>query len=373
MNFAVNLEPPRSRIIINESHTSKHLSNLIQNHPFNFELLVLLDQGLFQSSLENNAQSMLNNILTQKHSHYYVGSMCPIFLLSLLDELKDQQCAIYVHSIGSKTESANQIAIFPNNNVSDNEHTIYLRVNKDTYEQLGLEGSLVETFTHHNYHDKLYKSQYKIVIHYPINSKSILERVNWAFQKLSNCNVLCSVYRKEQNGEYKSLDMQTIFQNLNRKLNLKYVTNFSMINGYGSDVQISKHTLPVFRRGSDESSELVKEVLHTFGAISTEIPLDSIVSISGLECEEQKTRNMLLLSVTGFIPPHVVSDMSALLQNQQSHTNWSCILVRGVEDSVVSWKENAHGYGMSGENDYAIIFKENQIISCQILGQLDQL
>ena len=51
---------------------------------------------------------------------------------------------------------------------------------------------------------------------------------------------------------------------------------------------------------------------------------------------------------------------------------WLCLSVNGFVDSITSWKNYEHGYGISGENDYKyIIFQDESYWLLQTLGQDD--
>jgi hypothetical protein len=371
MNLANGIEPPRSRIIINENHTINHLNNLVMNHPFNFSIDVIVNSHSYNKSHFEQILSKHQWFSCNASPKYF--AMLLQHVLSLDESSSNSNHVLYLHTIGGRSESANMIAIYPKFDTKEKKHVMYLQVDKDTYEQLGLEGSLVDTFTHHNYHDRLYKSQYKVIQEWPIKSQKVLDRVMWALERLSDTPALLSVY-KQEGDNYTSTNLKPIIQSLNNE-STAGSCKYKIIDGFGTDPVVTQLTVPIIENEDYTNENLVREVIHTTGCLSTKVPITSLAEIlDNLEITD-KERSITHLAVKGYIPPHTILNLVSLLKNQQrqQQSEWDSIFVRGIEDCVVSWKENAHGFGLSGENDYALIFKGNDFISCQIVGQLDQL
>lgn len=176
-----------------------------------------------------------------------------------------------------------------------------LQVDKDTYEQLGLQGKKSKFKV-----DMLHSTRFRITVDLAAKSfvpnRKLYERVMWALKKLENAHVLLSVYNEK--GE--CVEPNKLLEN----------AKFSKVQGYGDSrhFKFKNIKIPVEIQ-EDESS--MKKMINFLGSVSCGIPQlyeHQDISFMLMDLEKSKTyEGAYLIRFEGFIPPKKVqSDLDLL-------------------------------------------------------------
>ncbi|XP_066480959.1 ribonuclease P protein subunit p40 isoform X2 [Tiliqua scincoides] len=115
-------------------------------------------------------------------------------------------------------------------------------------------------------------------------------------------------------------------------------------------------------QGEPESACSAQEFFEWLGAILNQVDLDNISSnfLSTYSCPQPGTviEQTLLCTVTGFIVPekiiHLLEQICCYFEEPKL-AHWISLIVHGFADSPVSWRESEHGFLKGGENLYSFV------------------
>ncbi|XP_061447233.1 ribonuclease P protein subunit p40 isoform X2 [Rhineura floridana] len=115
-------------------------------------------------------------------------------------------------------------------------------------------------------------------------------------------------------------------------------------------------------QGEPEAACSAQEFFEWLGAIFTHVGLENTSSsfLSTYSCPQPSTlvEQALLCTVTGFILPekiiHLLEQIRSYFEEPKL-ADWISLVVHGFADSPVSWKESEHGFLKGGENLYNFV------------------
>jgi len=287
-------------------------------------------------------------MLYQKENFYYLVEMSLVDLLdSVFINTYLKKGNFYALSHNSNVDTDSTFAIIPTGK-------LFLSLDKDTYEQFGLEGKL-SSFP------ALKKRRKNITINLSakdfIPGKKYYERVKWCLGRLSTVKFLCSWTLDSKISEIEFPQGAKVSK-IPLEISQKVYTPLKIPKLEGCIDKID-----------DSQGELMENFYEWLGLIScgatSSIDYSASVSsfVSSFECPldfNENIKTCISIKAKGFIIPSVISYMvSSLRQLMSSSTTseipWTCVHSWGFLDSPISWNENEHGYLLSGENDYTFV------------------
>ncbi|KAJ8277022.1 hypothetical protein GJAV_G00070590 [Gymnothorax javanicus] len=342
-----NLEKcPRNLLVCEKSsflnENSRHATH-VSKHFFNYKVSVLIPEcGTIPSGLKNVVSSF---------SKYYLVKNLPVYKL-LEEEFLEKvvkKGGLYALSHQTKIDQDNTFALLPSGQV-------ILSVDKDTYEQLGLEGK-PSRYNH--------KQPMRYVVTLDMTDKSLApggkryKRVMWALQEkipLAS-DFLLGRYNKGRDG----VDLlQSFFSEYGCK-ELRASFSTQTLRDLLCPVLDSTNL-----RDSSQSCS-PPEFLEWLGAVTMEISCNNEASsfVSTYCCPEPQSSvsQALLCTITGLLLPE---DIYCLLEELRQYfseprfTSWVSMTVHGFADSPVSWGSIEHGFHKGGENFYTFVLFKNQ-------------
>ncbi|XP_068090714.1 ribonuclease P protein subunit p40 isoform X2 [Hyperolius riggenbachi] len=109
------------------------------------------------------------------------------------------------------------------------------------------------------------------------------------------------------------------------------------------------------------------ELFEWLGAISNDINCNNHASnfVSSFCCPEPNTviEKAYLCTITGFITPGKILKLLQLLReyfHEPKLSHWVSLMVHGFADSPVSWREGEHGFFKGGDNLYNFVIFNNE-------------
>jgi hypothetical protein len=362
-NFGHGIEPPKSSIEVITSSFSNPKSthnSVITSHPFNFNIDIFVPQ---QDNIDTTRVLSELEIVKEEH-FYYVCELSGPQLVKLCQSITLQpDHYIYIMTICANSENSNIIAVYPLIKAENKfTHEMVLRLDKDTYERMGLQGSKGKDNSHTKTEHNISVIRRKFPLkHYENTEKGELARLTWAMERVNPVKVLLAIYSTKTQTPV-SFDHE--------------LSSFVRVQGYGDQLFTSTMNdvaIPDLFTYQDETWENHERILHWLGLASCRYE-------SELRLADEKERGMIyeevvrplevkfkgqlhLIRLRGFIPPHkIVNILNRARQVIQSSlaAPWCAITVSGFEDSPVSFNGLDHGYGISGENDYTFIIEGQQ-------------
>ncbi|KAG8442438.1 hypothetical protein GDO86_011282 [Hymenochirus boettgeri] len=327
----------KSKFLDEKSRHSAH----VEDHYYNCSVSVLLPEcGCLPESIKNAVDNF---------GKYYLVKNLPVheFVREKFINSFVKKGAFYALSHQTRIDQDNSVALLPTGK-------LVLSVNKDTYEELGLEGkpSLYSGKTPMRYIIKVDLTEGGI----SPGSKKI-QRVTWAFTEKKPLK----------------LDFLLAWDNAEAPFILSY---FSDYNCKECCFKISSRVLrdfpcPILRsgelRGKDEESCSSEELFDWLGAASNIIECGNHSSsfTSSYCCPHPNTvvDQINLLTIHGFLIPEKIHYLIQQLReyfDEPKLTRWVSLIVHGFADSPVSWRECEHGYFKGGENLYSFTVFHNQ-------------
>ncbi|XP_028659781.1 ribonuclease P protein subunit p40 isoform X2 [Erpetoichthys calabaricus] len=289
------------------------------------------------------------NALVNSFEKYYLVKNVPVY------ELVEQQFidrfvkkgSVYALSYNTQIDQDNTVALLPTG-------TLILSVDKDTYEELGLEGK---------------SSQYshKAVMRYVItvDLKSLVpgtaknKRVMWALKEklLVKCDFLI-MWNSPGDEDF---SLSTHFEKYQCKEHAPAV----------STKVLRDLPYPVIQscdlRGNPEKSCDASEFMEWLGAVTSEIECNNEASnfLSTFCCPEPSSvmEKAYLCTVTGFLLPENICKLLEQLCHyfdEPKFAQWTSLTVHGFADSPVSWGSAEHGFHKGGENFYNFVVFKNR-------------
>ncbi|XP_059580343.1 ribonuclease P protein subunit p40 isoform X2 [Alligator mississippiensis] len=292
-------ETPRHLLVCERSHVrherSRHAAR-VRGHAYNCRVSFLIPEcGVLPEPLKS---------VTTDMGEYYLVKNLPLHELVAQEFIsafvKTGSC--YALSYNTRIDQDNTAALLPTGK-------LILSVDKDTYEELGLQGrpsrysgKKIMRYSADGSTLMSYFSKHQIQAHQPKITFSTLRNLQ--------CPVLCS-----------------------------------------NELQ-----------GKPEESCSAQELFEWLGAVFSNVELDnkSFSFVSTYCCPEPSTMmdQAYLCTITGFILPEKIIqllDQLCAYFDDPKLAQWVTLTVHGFADSPVSWRENEHGFQKGGENLYNFV------------------
>ncbi|XP_074753991.1 ribonuclease P protein subunit p40 isoform X4 [Athene noctua] len=296
-------QAPRHLLVCEKGHArharSRHAAH-VRDHAYNCRVSFLIPEcGILPEVLKSTIADI---------GEYYVVRNLSIHELvahEFIDAfVKKGSC--YALTYNTKIDQDNTAALLPNGK-------LILSVDKDTYEELGLQGR---------------PSQY--------SGKKIM-------RYSAEGSTLMSYFSKNQ------------IQALKPKI------TFSMLRDLQCPVLQSNEL-----QGKPDESCSTEELFEWLGAVLNQVSLDNKSSsfISTYCCPQPNTivEKAFLCTITGFIIPEKIIQLLEQLCSyfgEPKLAYWLTLTVHGFADSPVSWRESEHGFHKGGENLYNFVIFRN--------------
>ncbi|CAB1317926.1 unnamed protein product [Coregonus sp. 'balchen'] len=326
---------PRSLLVCEKSnfeHEKSRHDTHVSKHYFNHKVSVVIPEC---GALPSRLASVINNF-----SKYFLVKNLPVYEFLDKDFLENVvwNGALYALSYKTSIDQDNTIALLPSSQ-------LILSVDKDTYEQLGLEGKPSQ-YNH--------RRPMRYVVTIDLTDKSMAtegKRYQRVLSSLRERVPLKSDFllARHSSGADGDRVLQTLLSRYQWKEHKPVVSSHTL-----KDLPCpSLHALDL--RGDQQSCDP-----HSF--------LDDNTAASFLStyvCPEPQTlvSQALHCTVSGLLLPE---DIYSLLQelrryfDEPKFTSWLSLTVHGFMDSPVAWGDTEHGFLKGGENFYNLVFFQNQ-------------
>ncbi|XP_025925358.1 ribonuclease P protein subunit p40 isoform X1 [Apteryx rowi] len=338
-------QAPRHLLVCEKSHArharSRHAAH-VRDHAYNCRVSFLIPEcGILPEVLKSTIADvgeyyLLRNLsLHELVTHEFIDTF-----------VKKGSCHALTYN--TKIDQDNTAALLPTGK-------LILSVDKDTYEELGLQGR---------------PSQYsgKKVMRYIItidlmdpsfhpDSKKH-KRVLWALKekKPLEFDFLLAWYNTGAEGS----TLMSYFPK-NQIQTLKPKITFSTLRDLQCPVLQSNEL-----QGKPEESCSTEELFEWLGAVLNQVSLDnkSFSFLSTYCCPQPNTivEQAFLCTITGFIIPETIIQLLEKLCcyfDEPKLAHWLTLTVHGFADSPVSWRESEHGFHKGGENLYNFVVFRN--------------
>ncbi|XP_010893663.1 ribonuclease P protein subunit p40 isoform X2 [Esox lucius] len=335
---------PRSLLVCEKSsfeHEKSGLNNHVSKHYFNHKVSLVIPEC-------GSPPPQLASVI-QTFSKYFLVKNLPVYEFLEEDFLENvvRHGGLYALSYKTLIDQDNTIALLPNSQ-------LILSVDKDTYEQLGLEGKASQ-YSH--------KCPMRYVVTVDLTDKSMAPGGKRYQRVLSSLKDRLPLKSDFLLARHRS-DGDRVLQSLLSRYHWK---DYSPV--------VSTHTLRDLSCPSLQSKDLHGDQCscdpHSFlewlGAVSNGVSCDNAATdfLSTYVCPEPKTAisQVLHCAVSGFLLPE---DIYSLLQelrryfDEPKFTSWLSLTVHGFMDSPVSWGDREHGFHKGGENFYNVVLFKNQ-------------
>ncbi|TUE70086.1 Ribonuclease P protein subunit p40 [Bagarius yarrelli] len=333
---------PRRLLVCEKSNflndASRHEAHVLK-HSFNYKVSLLIPEcGILPADVAN---------VISKFSSYYLVRELPVYRFLEEDMLKIiKEVRFYALSYKTRLDEDNSFALL--------NKKLILSLDKDTYEQLGLEGK-PSLYNH--------RIAMRYVVSVDLTDKALIpgaKRYQQVLQSLKErvplrSDFLLTDCYSDQDGQLKVLLSQYTYEKCRPTLSTQSLRDLLCPSLQSSDLQGAK------------LSCTPEQFLEWLGAVNLNISCKNIAAsfLSTYTCPEpcSLVSQMLLCTVTGFIPP---KDISALLQQLRRYfdtpkfTAWLSVTVHGFVDSHVSWGTTEHGFLKGGENFYNMVCFKNK-------------
>uniref|UniRef100_A0A8C9MF94 Ribonuclease P/MRP subunit p40 n=1 Tax=Serinus canaria TaxID=9135 RepID=A0A8C9MF94_SERCA len=336
---------PRHLLVCERGHArhprSRHAAH-VRDHAYSCRVSLLIPEcGMLPEVLKSTIADI---------GEYYLVRNLPIHELvahEFIDAfVKKGSC--YALTYKTKIDQDNTAALLPNGK-------LILSVDKDTYEELGLQGRPSR------YSGKKVM-RYIITIDltdagfHPESKKH--NRVLWALKekKPLEFDFLLAWYNTGAEGS----TLMSYFSK-NQIQALKPKITFSTLRDLQCPVLKSNDL-----QGKPEESCSTEELFEWLGAVLNQVSLDNKSSsfLSTYCCPEPNTvvEKAFLCTITGFIIPEKIIQLLEQLCcyfGEPKLAHWLTLTVHGFADSPVSWRESEHGFHKGGENLYNFVIFRN--------------
>ncbi|KAK1173671.1 ribonuclease P protein subunit p40 [Acipenser oxyrinchus oxyrinchus] len=341
-----NLEKtPRHLLVCEKSNFKNEKSRHgihVENHYFNYRVSVLIPEcGALPAGLSTIGSSF---------GKYYLVKNLPVYEIveqQFLD-LCVKKGSFYALSYNTRIDQDNSAALIP-------AGKLILSVDKDTYEELGLEGQQSQ-YSH--------KAVMRHIITIDLTDASFApgtkkyKRVIWALKekKPLACDFLMA-WHPSGEGDF---SLSSYFAKYQCKEHTPSVST-KILRDIPSPV-ISGGEL----KGKPEESCDSQEFLDWLGAASADIDCNNEASsfLSTYCCPEPSVvmGQACLWTVTGFLLPEKIYMLLEQLRHyfdEPKLAHWTTLTVHGFADSPVSWGVAEHGFHKGGENLYNFVIFRN--------------
>ncbi|XP_051872386.1 ribonuclease P protein subunit p40 isoform X2 [Pristis pectinata] len=314
----------------NFTHGKSAHRKRVDTHHYNYRVSILIPECRMVPPAITAISKTLEN--------YYLVKQLPLheMLEPEFINMYVKKGNFYALSYNSRIDQDNTVALLPTGK-------LILSVDKDTYEELGLEGQPS-------------KYSHRTVMRY---SRKRYNRVMWAlkekkplsFDLLMSCNSsggnetsLASYFVKYQCQVYQP------------------TLSTRILNETVCPVLLSNEL-----NGKENESCSSQEFLDWLGAVFSDIDCNNQADsfLSTYCCPEPNTvlDKACLCTISGFIIPEGINrllDQLRLYFEEPKLAPWVSMTVHGFADSPVSWGQSEHGYHKGGENLYNFVLFRNQ-------------
>ncbi|XP_044514100.1 ribonuclease P protein subunit p40 isoform X3 [Gracilinanus agilis] len=298
-------EAPRHLLVCEKSNfghgKSRHRQH-VQTHYYNYRVSFLIPEcGILSKELKN---------LVMEIGPYYLVKNLPLHELITHEFINNfvKKGSCYALTYNTNIDQDNIVGLLPNGK-------LILSLDKDTYEEIGLQGC---------------PSQY--------SGRKVMR------YSAEESTTVMSYFSKYQIQEHQP------------KIALSTVRDLQCPLLQSGELQ-----------GKSEESCSAPEFFDWLGAVFSNVELNnqSFSFVSTYSCPQPSTlvEKAYLCTITGFI----VSEKIYLLLEQLCHyfddpklTPWVTLCVQGFADSPVSWRESEHGFRKGGEHLYNFVVFSNQ-------------
>lgn len=335
---------PRHLLVCEQSsflrEKSRH-STHVETHYFNYCVSIVLPEcALLPEKIKNLIDGMGN---------YYLVKNLPLheFLTQEFIDGFIKKGLFYALTYNTRIDQDNVAAVLPTGK-------LLISVNKDTYEELGLEGK-----------PSLYsgKNALRYIVTVDLTDSAMspdgkkFQRVRWALTEKKPL----------------TFDFLLAWDNSEEPSIQSYFTKYAVtVCPFKISSSVSRDlNCPVLNseelHGKDGESCSATELFEWLGAISNNIDGDneSCSFISSFCCPEPN--NLVgqahLCTITGFITPVKIQQLVNQLReyfHEPKLSQWVSLMVHGFADSPVSWRESEHGFFKGGENLYSFVIFNNE-------------
>ncbi|XP_006634444.2 ribonuclease P protein subunit p40 [Lepisosteus oculatus] len=314
----------------------------VAGHYFNYKVSVLIPEC---GTLPLGLKSIVNSI-----AKYYLVKNFPIYKILEEKFLEKQVKAGSLCALSYKTriDQDNTFALLPTGK-------LVLSLDKDTYEDLGLEGQPSQ-YNH--------KVPVRYVITVDLADKSLApgtnkyKRVMWALkEKVQLRSDFLMAKHKPDEEECPLASCFTDYQYKEYKPSVSTQT----LSDVPCPVIHSKHL-----KGQAEESCDSQEFVEWLGAVTAGIECNNEASsfLSTYCCPDPRIimGKACLCTVTGFLLPENIYQLLEEIRHyfdEPKFAPWSTLTVHGFSDSPVSWSTAEHGFHKGGENMYSFVIFRN--------------
>jgi len=367
-------QPDKSHLFLTyfelDSNKSPH-SKLIQSHPFNHEIQLVLPG--------EQAQAVLNTI--EQNEQYYYELEAPLSIVldpGFLDETLTKRSveqhkthSLYMHTIDTCIDTEDVAVI-------DGDGCLVLSLQKETYESFGLEGRAA----------KFAGKGQRYIISVDLSAPSFrpgnksYDRVKWCLDtNLPRPFKMVMTRVNTTTGEVLDIPLNGI-QNQKRTLSWKSSTLEGIRLPTFENLILPSGDSPqnLWKSEALEAHEwLGLASLGSQRLFSHDKP-DPFLSVYSCP-EPYKTGNITILRCRGIATPASVEHLLVILRKAVKLKQcWGALTVWGYRDSPIAWRGREHGFLTSGENDYTILLlnekkesSDQHAVCYQALGVYDTL
>ncbi|KAI8581529.1 hypothetical protein K450DRAFT_231746 [Umbelopsis ramanniana AG] len=368
-------------------------SKLINSHPFNHEIQLLL--------ADTQAEVLLRSITENEQFFYEVEAPLSMFLdTSFLEKNltkkagSDQKTSMfYMHTIDTYLDTEDVAVI-------DGDGHLVLSLQKETYEAFGLEGKAA-TFTGNG-------RRYIITIDVSAPTfrpgNKTFDRTKWCLDNNLSRSFKMVMTRVDTNtGASLDVLLSNVQHNkksvswTSSKLEGIRLPNFETLklpegatpdNRWKDEALEAHEWLGMATLGSQRYKSrptCIVKILHLLMArlsirLSVNDKPDPFLSVYSCP-EPYTTGSVALLRCAGLVTPQYIQNLLITLRKEiKAKQCWGALTVWGYRDSPIAWRGREHGFLTSGENDYTILLLREEKDACeqravcyQALGVYDAL
>ncbi|XP_067853688.1 ribonuclease P protein subunit p40 isoform X1 [Heptranchias perlo] len=327
----------------NFSHSKSRHRKHVETHHYNYQVSILIP--------ECRALSSAIAAVSRTLGDYYLVKQLPLHEMLEPEFINKfvRKGFLYALSYNTRIDQDNTIALLPTGK-------LILSVDKDTYEELGLEGQPS-------------KYSHKTTVRYNVTvdlgdatfvpGEKRYNRVMWALKEKKPLTFDFLMTWHPTGGEDATL--ASYFMKYQCKVYQPTVST-RMLNDTDCPVLLSNEL-----KGKLNESCSAQEFLDWLGAVFNNIDCnnqaDSFLSTYCCPWPSTVLQKACLCTISGFIIPEGINlllDQLRLYFEEPKLAQWITMTVHGFADSPVSWGESEHGYHKGGENLYNFVLFSNQ-------------
>ncbi|XP_069769608.1 ribonuclease P protein subunit p40 [Narcine bancroftii] len=324
----------------NFTHSKSTHRHKVDTHYYNYRVSIIIPEcGMLPPAIASICKTLENYYLVKQLSLHEM--LEPEFINTFI---KEGKC--YALSYNTRIDQDNTVALLPTGK-------LILSIDKDTYEELGLEGQ-PSKYSH--------RTVMRYIVAVDLREASFVpgrkryDRVMWALKEKKPLTFDLLMSCSSSGGKEASLASYFHCQLYQPTLSTR----------------ILKETMcPVLLsnelNGKENESCSSQEFLDWLGAVFSSIDCNNQTDsfLSSYCCPEPNTvlDKACLCTISGFIIPEGISrllDQLRLYFEELKLAPWVSMTVHGFADSPVSWGQSEHGYHKGGENLYNFLVFRNQ-------------